>query len=77
MFNAAENPVHSEAFAIAWRALTRHRTDPAADPDAIVLQSRIASAILNAAANGVTDSALMARAAVERCALTQKLRMAG
>jgi hypothetical protein len=77
MFNAIENPIHSEAFAIAWRALTKHRTDPAEDPNPLVLQSRIASAILAAAATGITDSALMAKAAIDRCAAMGKLRVAG
>ena len=76
MFSRVENPILNEAFAIAWRALAAHRADPANDPSHIVLQSRIASAILTAGAQGITDSTLMAKAAVERCALTPKLRTA-
>ena len=76
MFSAVENPILNEAFAIAWRALAAHRADPANDPSHIVLQSRIASAILTAGAQGVTDSTLMAEAAVERCASVRKLQTA-
>jgi hypothetical protein len=36
----------------------------------IVLQSRIASALMAAAAQGVVDPALLARSAIERCSAT-------
>jgi hypothetical protein len=76
MFSAVENPILNEAFAIAWRAVAARQADPANDPSPIVLQSRIASAILTVAAQGITDSTLMAKAAVERCASMRKLRTA-
>jgi len=64
MFNAHEEPALSQAFATAWRALIAQHPQLGSS---IALQSRIASAIMAAAARGVVDPALMAKAAVERC----------
>jgi hypothetical protein len=70
VFNANEEPRLNEAFAIAWRALTAQQDDPKSrgDQDSIALQSRIASAIMAVASEGVIDPAQMAKAAIERCA---------
>jgi hypothetical protein len=66
MFNASEEPILSEAFGAAWRALTAQQTHPESDPGSIALQSRIASAIMIAAS-------LMAKAAIERCSRSLRL----
>jgi hypothetical protein len=73
MFNASEEPMLSEAFGAAWRALTAQQADPESDPGSIALQSRIASAILGAASKGIKDPALMAKAAIERCSRSLRL----
>jgi hypothetical protein len=73
MFNASEEPILSEAFGAAWRALTALQADPEIDPGSIVLQSRIASAIMIAASKGIRDPALMAKAAIERCSRSLRL----
>jgi hypothetical protein len=67
MFNASEEPMLTEAFGAAWRALTAQQADPESDPGSIALQCRIASAIMVAASKGIIDPALMAKAAIERC----------
>jgi len=72
-FSAIENPSLSEAFSIAWRALTAQHIDPDDSLNPVVLQCRIASAIMSAAAEGITDSTLMAKAAVKRCSAIHKL----
>jgi|GEM_PF-2958226 hypothetical protein len=64
MFNAREEPVLSQAFATAWRAVTAQHPQLGTS---IALQSRIAAALLAAAARGIADPALMAKAAIERC----------
>jgi hypothetical protein len=64
MFNACEEPALSQAFATAWRALTAQRPDLGGS---IALQSRIASAVMAAAAGGIADPALMAKSAIEQC----------
>ena len=73
MFNAREEPILSEAFGAAWRALTAQQADPESDPGSIALQSRIASAIMIAASKGIIDPALMAKAAIERCSHSLRL----
>lgn len=64
MFNAREEPLLNQAFATAWRALTAQKPDLVGS---IVLQSRIASALMAAAAQGIVDPAQLARSAIERC----------
>ncbi len=64
MFNACEEPLLSQAFATAWRALTARQPELGGS---IILQSRIASALMAAAAEGIADPALLARSAIERC----------
>lgn len=64
MFNAREEPLLSQAFATAWRALIAQQPDLGGS---IILQSRIASALIAAAAQGIVDPALLARSAIERC----------
>jgi hypothetical protein len=73
MFNAAEEPILSEAFGVAWRALTAQQADPESDPGSIALQSRIASTIMVAASKGIIHPALMAKAAIERCSRSLRL----
>jgi hypothetical protein len=73
MFNASEEPILSEAFGAAWRALTAQQADPESDPGSIALQSRIASTIVVAASKGIIDPALMAKAAIERCSRSSRL----
>jgi len=64
MFNAREEPALSQAFATAWRALIAQHPHLGSS---IALQSRIASAVMAAAARGIADPALMAKSAIERC----------
>jgi hypothetical protein len=64
MFNAAEEPLLSQAFATAWRALTAQRPDLSGS---IALQSRIASALIAASGKGILDPTLLAKFAIERC----------
>jgi hypothetical protein len=66
MFNAAEEPLLSQAFATAWRALTEQQPDLSGS---IALQSRIASALIAAVAQGIVDPARLAKSAIERCSL--------
>ena len=73
MFDATEEPVLSEAFASAWRALTAQQPDSVDEKGSIALQSRIASAIMAAAAKGVIDPALMAKSAIERCMAIRRI----
>jgi hypothetical protein len=73
MFNASEEPILSEAFGVAWRALTAQQADPESDPGSIALQSRIASTIMVAASKGIIHPALMAKAAIERCSRSLRL----
>jgi hypothetical protein len=77
MFNSGENPSLSEAFTIAWHALAGRQTNPEDDLDPIVLQSRIAAAILTVNSKGVTDPTLIARAAIDQCSLKRRLQSAG
>ena len=67
MFNAAEEPLLSHAFALAWRILTAHKPDL---KQSIALQSRIASALIAASAQGIADVKLLAKSAIERCSST-------
>jgi hypothetical protein len=74
MFSFVENPSLSEAFTIAWHALTAQQTNPEDDLDPIVIQSQIAAAILTVTSGGVTDPTLIARAAIDQCSLKRRLR---
>jgi hypothetical protein len=76
MFEACCAPAMHEAFARAWRVLTAQQLDPENEPGSIGLQCRIASAIIAAAAGGVTDPTCLAKMAIERCAPTPALRLA-
>jgi hypothetical protein len=67
LFDSAEVPVLSEAFAKAWRALAPLRTFPDDDRASTVMQSRIAATIMDVASEGVMDSNQLAKAAIERC----------
>lgn len=69
MFNALEEPMLSEAFARAWRVLIVPLIE--GDPCPIALQSKIASAIMIAASEGIMDPELLAKMAVERCSSIQ------
>jgi hypothetical protein len=64
MFDAREQPALSQAFATAWSAVTAQHPHLGTS---VALQSRIAAALLAAAARGIVDPALMAKAAIERC----------
>jgi hypothetical protein len=77
MFNSVENPSLSEAFTIAWHTLTGQQTNAQDDLDPIVLQSRIAAAILTVTSRGVTDPTLIARAAIDQCSSRRILRTPG
>jgi len=67
LFDSAEVPVLSEAFAKAWRALAPLRTFPDDDPASTVMQSRIAATIVDVASKGVMNSNQLAEAVIERC----------
>lgn len=69
MFNAREEPLLNQAFATAWRTLTAQQPDLVGS---IVLQSRIASALMAAAAQGIVDPVLLAKSAIERCSAMPK-----
>lgn len=73
MFNAREEPLLNQAFATAWRALTAQQPDLVGS---IALQSRIASALMAAVAQGIVDPALLARSAIERCSSIPRVQFA-
>jgi hypothetical protein len=77
MFDVREAPTLNEAFAKAWRALTAQQADPENEPGSIGLQCRIAATIIAAASSGVIDPSGMAKAAIDRCSSTPKIRFAG
>lgn len=76
MFEACLAPALHAAFARAWRVLTAQQRDPENEPGSIILQRRIASTIIAAAARGVTDPALLAKMAIDRCGSMPALRLA-
>ena len=76
MFDVSEAPTLNEAFAKAWRVLTAQQIDPENAPGSIGLQCRIAATIIAVASSGVIDPASMAKAAIDRCRLTPKIRFA-
>jgi hypothetical protein len=76
MFEACCAPALHEAFASAWRVLTAQQDDPENEPGSVGLQRRIASAIIAAAAGGVTDPTRLANMAIERCASRRAFRLA-
>jgi hypothetical protein len=77
MFNVREAPKLNEAFGKAWRVLTAQQADPENEPGSIGLQCRIAATIIAVASSGVIDASRMAKAAIDQCGLTPKIRLAG
>lgn len=76
MFDGREAPTLNEAFAKAWGVLTAQQVNPENQPGSIGLQCRIAATIIAVASSGVIDPARMAKAAIDRCRSTPKIRFA-
>jgi hypothetical protein len=63
-FDCEETPVLREAFARAWQVLKS--IDIANDPDVGIIRTRLASALIKIASDGVFDADLMAKAAIDK-----------